>query len=62
MLRLLARDDRERHGGQLAAHGEADVAPVGFRDAEVVPQPVGGRGARSSAFLTIARHSRVRHA
>ena len=42
MLLLLGRDDRQRDRGQLAAHGEAGVAPEGFRDAEVVPQPVGG--------------------
>ena len=42
MLRLLGRDDRQRDRGQIPAHGEAGVAPQGFRDAEVVPQPVGG--------------------
>jgi len=42
MLRRLGRDDRQRHRRQLAAHGETGVAPQRFRDAEVVPQPVGG--------------------
>ena len=54
MLRRLGRDDRDGNRRLLAAHGQAGVAPEGFRDAEFAAQPVGGiddlRPGRASGF------------
>ena len=32
--------DRERHGGEFAAHGETGLAPQRFRHAEIAAQPI----------------------
>ena len=38
--RVLGRDDRDRDRRLLAAHGQAGLAPEGFRHAELAAQPV----------------------
>ena len=53
MLRVLGRDDRQRHRGQLATHGDASLTPERFRDVEVVPGP-------SAALAALAERLRDR--